>query len=752
MVRLGRGELIVALAACGLFRTAQAATEVTAAWDGTAWSAVRPILTQPVTLDLTYTVGTGGVSGTGRPNGDLVLLRWGDSDTARCLVVRNTVRTVPGNIVTNDADGGTYAFTPIDGLFAAGKKHTLRVVFNHAAKAGSVCFDGGSEAPLAMPSGGLGEALGLSLAKGALGNVTLSAASLTYWQHVAWMSMTDTGAFTVREHNGAPFYDLGTGGMYAGYSGSFALKATVPEGFSGILMALASTNTDKGTVNSGNRIILSVTDGGRYAVSVVGSSAVSDLAVEPGEHSYLLTVARASDQRTAVTLYVDGQEACTATGTLAAGPLTAVSLGSDFGSDGSVGAVFVNGAACVASGTEAGLASADSDLPYAFEGEDFPEPEQPQYAIAGGEATFLGFGGTISGSAVVIPDTVSDPATGEAVPVTAVGDGAFEGWGQVTSVTLPQSVTRIGARAFAGCTGLTAVSGAEALTEIGEEAFLKCFALEAAPLPERVASVGARAFGWCSGLRGALTLPAGLTALGEAAFAGCTGLTSVTGGGALTAVPAGAFGGCTALTTVALPGVTAVGRQAFWNCPRLAEAAFGTLSAIGRQAFYRCAALKALSFPASAAVGYGAFDGCAGLPTDGAGWRYADAAHTELLSAPAGLTGEVTVPAGVRRIHSAAFGAAPGVLAVTLPDTAKAIGDEAFYACRGATFRFASAEPPAVTGAWAFPAVTGSAPWTLTPSAGFYPQGAAAWEAVGASWQGLTLMGWARPGYRLRLK
>lgn len=559
-----------------------------------------------------------------------------------------------------------------------------------------------------------------------------------------WRALGDASAFAVRRHEGTAFYEAGSGMIYADCSGSLAFEATAEDGASGTLAALGYANTDTHALAGNNRIVAAVADGAytlsvRGAEGTAGTTVRSEGAAAVGRRSCLLTVARTADHTVTARLFVGGVLQCEAVQKVTSGPINAVCVGSAFGESAASGMVFGEGVARWATGVAAGLASvpdAEAALRGSFE-----------FAVENGAATVSAYRGAGVG-AVTVPEWV--PESGE--PVTALAEGLFFGRSGLTSVTLPQSVTRIGARAFAGCTGLTAVSGAEALTEIGEEAFLKCFALEAAPLPERVASVGARAFGWCSGLRGALTLPAGLTALGEAAFAGCTGLTSVTGGGALTAVPAGAFGGCTALTTVALPGVTAVGRQAFWNCPRLAEAAFGTLSAIGRQAFYRCAALKALSFPASASVGYGAFDGCAGLPTDGAGWRYADAAHTELLSAPAGLTGEVTVPTGVRRIHSAAFGAAPGVLAVTLPDTAEAIGDEAFYACRGATFRFASTEPPAVTGAWAFPAVTGSAPWTLTPSVGFYPQGAAAWEAVGASWQGLTLMGWARPGYRIRLK
>lgn len=61
-------------------------------------------------------------------------------------------------------------------------------------------------------------------------------------------------------------------------------------------------------------------------------------------------------------------------------------------------------------------------------------------------------GYTGSDTAVTVPDWYMG------LPVTAIGDGAFQGNTAITSVALPSSITRIGAAGFKGCTSLTTIS------------------------------------------------------------------------------------------------------------------------------------------------------------------------------------------------------------------------------------------------------------------------------------------------------
>ena len=55
--------------------------------------------------------------------------------------------------------------------------------------------------------------------------------------------------------------------------------------------------------------------------------------------------------------------------------------------------------------------------------------------------------------------------------VTSIGNNAFFGCGDLTSVTIPGGVTSIGDGAFSGCSGLTSVTIPDSVTSIGNWAF-----------------------------------------------------------------------------------------------------------------------------------------------------------------------------------------------------------------------------------------------------------------------------------------
>lgn len=58
--------------------------------------------------------------------------------------------------------------------------------------------------------------------------------------------------------------------------------------------------------------------------------------------------------------------------------------------------------------------------------------------------------------------------------VTIIGNGAFVGCGNLTSVTIPNSVTAIGRNAFSGCIGIASVTIPNSVSAIGEDAFAGC--------------------------------------------------------------------------------------------------------------------------------------------------------------------------------------------------------------------------------------------------------------------------------------
>ena len=59
----------------------------------------------------------------------------------------------------------------------------------------------------------------------------------------------------------------------------------------------------------------------------------------------------------------------------------------------------------------------------------------------------------------------------ESLPVTEIAQSAFESLGNITSVTIPDSVTSIGNKAFRNCSGLTLVNLGSGVTSIGDDAF-----------------------------------------------------------------------------------------------------------------------------------------------------------------------------------------------------------------------------------------------------------------------------------------
>ena len=115
--------------------------------------------------------------------------------------------------------------------------------------------------------------------------------------------------------------------------------------------------------------------------------------------------------------------------------------------------------------------------------------------------------------------------------VTSIGDYAFSGCMNLTSIDIPASVTSIGHSAFYSCSSLTSVDfGANsALTSIGGMAFYSCTSLTSVDFGANSAltSIGELAFDFCTSLS-SIIIPASVTSIGFSAFSGCSSLTSIT--------------------------------------------------------------------------------------------------------------------------------------------------------------------------------------------------------------------------------
>jgi len=107
---------------------------------------------------------------------------------------------------------------------------------------------------------------------------------------------------------------------------------------------------------------------------------------------------------------------------------------------------------------------------------------------------------------VSYPDARKGPY---AVPdgTVLIGDRAFAGCDNLTSVTIPDSVTSIGVYAFQTCTRLTSVTIPSSVTSIGDYAFAANNGLLSVVIPNSVTSIGDAVFVSCHNL--ALSVIAG---------------------------------------------------------------------------------------------------------------------------------------------------------------------------------------------------------------------------------------------------
>ena len=361
----------------------------------------------------------------------------------------------------------------------------------------------------------------------------------------------------------------------------------------------------------------------------------------------------------------------------------------------------------------------------AFENTPFYN-NQPDGLVVFGKVAYKMKG--ICPALVAIPDSV-----------TSIGDEALYNCKNLKSVTIGNGVTSIGDLAFYGCSGLTSVTIPDGVTSIGQYAFYHCNGLTSVKIPNSVTSIGGYAFRCCSaltlfdvgsgnpyyksvsgllltkdgktlvqGVKGAVTIPDGVTSIGDCAFDGCSGLMSVTIPDGVTRIGASAFSGCSGLTSVTIPNsVTSIGTDAFYICTYLTSVTIpDSVTSIGDSAFKytpfynnqpdglvvfgKVAYKMKGSCPASvtipegvATIGVGAFCGCSGLMSV----TIPDSVTIIRNDAFNGCSGlaSVTIPDSVTSIGDGAFSGCSGLTSVTIPDSVTSIGNGAFSGCSGLT-------------------------------------------------------------------
>ncbi len=322
-----------------------------------------------------------------------------------------------------------------------------------------------------------------------------------------------------------------------------------------------------------------------------------------------------------------------------------------------------------------------------------PQPSEGlEFTLGDGGYYIVSGMGTCKDTYLVIPNVYNG------IPVTTIGDDAFDGCKDLVSIIIPKGVIAIGVRAFQSCDGLTNITIPGSVKSIGMRAFAICDGLVSVIISEGVTSIDESAFDGCVNLT-SITIPASVTKFGDhSPFYGCSSLTGIWVSenntayssdekgvlfnkdktelikmpcgfkGAYT-VPgsvksfSGAFQACKSLTSITIPdGVSTIAETEFAHCESLVSVIIpDSVTSIDSFAFYGCHKLESITIPKGVKIlSSSAFAHCYSLKS-------------------------VTIPDGVTNIHDRVFESCTSLESVTIPHSVTEILYYAFDNCEKLT-------------------------------------------------------------------
>lgn len=344
------------------------------------------------------------------------------------------------------------------------------------------------------------------------------------------------------------------------------------------------------------------------------------------------------------------------------------------------------------------------------------------YTIDNQEVEITGYTGSVS--EIIMPDKI------DGLPVTSIGNHAFDDNIFFTSIIMPNSIKKIGDYAFAENRYLAKIILPIDLESIGEYAFEWCDSLTSIKIPSSVKTIGANAFYACNSLeiidvdkentayasidgvffnkdktnlieypsskkKKDYTIPNSVTRIEEWAFDHVDSIESIIVPDSVTKIGEEAFRECTSLIKIIVSNsLTEIGENVFMDCEALTDIIIpeGVIS-IGIQSFYGCKALTTIKLPNSiVSIGEEAFSECMALTefdvdetnkyyTSVDGVLY-DKGKKVLRLYPTGKKERnYTVLKDTSEIAPYAFTFNTSLASVTIPDSVTKVGKSAFRYC-----------------------------------------------------------------------
>ena len=294
-----------------------------------------------------------------------------------------------------------------------------------------------------------------------------------------------------------------------------------------------------------------------------------------------------------------------------------------------------------------------------------------------------------NGGAVTIP-------SGKA---TAIGDSAFYGCANITSLTIPNGIKTIGKQAFANCSAMTSVSIPASVTSIGELSFNGCSKLQTISVSsgsQSFASEGGVLFNADKTLlirypegksATSYTVPSSVTTIEKSGFSRCLSLVKITLPSGLRQIRSNAFFEDSRITSIAIPsGVTSIGSNAFRSTSGMKTLTLEAKNPTFGDSAFKNSGITRILYAGSTTQWADAnmsdvFGTSVKVYYDISGFQVDD----DVLVSYTGSAESVSVPGFIVRIDDRAFHDRTSLKSITLPTSLKYIDQSAFDNCTSLT-------------------------------------------------------------------